>query len=105
MLGVKGPKEQRNLQMPCEVMTILILLMTSSGLANAADDRATPSGAKGSASALEKEAGVARVLIRVTAELRQRDLLQWSDELAGNLATADPETLMVAVEVFCRASP
>lgn len=43
------------------------------------------------------------VAAKVNAELRRRDLLKWSDELAAQLATADAETLPAAVEVFRRA--
>jgi len=43
------------------------------------------------------------VAAKVNSELQERDLLQWSDGLAANLAAADAETLQVAVEVFRRA--
>lgn len=44
-----------------------------------------------------------QVAAKVSADLHRRDLLKWSDELAGQLATSDMETLLVAVEVFRRA--
>jgi len=40
---------------------------------------------------------------KVSGDLHKRDLLTWSDELAGDLANADAETLQVAAEVFRRA--
>ena len=90
--------------MTSQVAPILILLLvTSSGPVNAALDRPTARGVKAPTAVHGATMGGVQATTRVTAELRKRDLLQWSDELAGNLATADAETLMVALEVFCRA--
>jgi tetratricopeptide (TPR) repeat protein len=44
-----------------------------------------------------------RAATTVTRELRKRDLLQWSDELAGQLRSADANKVIVALEVFLRA--
>ena len=43
------------------------------------------------------------VIDAVEKELHRRDVLEWSDELAGQLDKADPATLITAAEVFLRA--
>ena len=90
--------------MSCRAVQILVLVVaTYSALAAAADERPATISAKTPAAIAGKEAGGAPVPPRVTAELRKRDLLKWSDELAAKVATAETETLVLAAEVFCRA--